>query len=148
MGSIIRALVNRKDLALWDGVTRTVTRVDTTGGSVTGLTLGDEVDVLQVFGGGTERTRATIADAVAYIGSNVVTLLFSTGTWSIDADVTVPSTMAVHVAAGCVFDISASKTLTLSGPVHVDYSASDGTGWYTGSGTISCSQGASGYPGW
>jgi hypothetical protein len=148
MTTITRARLIRGDLALWDGQSKTKARVDATGGTITGLTVNDFIDVLQVFGDGENFTRATIANAVTRIGSNVCTLLFATGVWVIDDDLTVPSTMAVYVPGGCVFAISSGKTLTLAGPVHVEYAASDGTGWYSGSGSIACSQGATGWPGW
>ena len=148
MTTVTRAKIGRGDVALFDGANRTFNRLDATGGTTTQLRLGDRVDVLQVFGAGTSRTRATLANAINNIGSAVCTLQIAGGTWTIDDNLTVPATMAVVIPAGCVLAISAGKTLTFSGPVHVDYSASNGTGWYSGSGTIVCSQGASGFPGW
>lgn len=144
MTTVSRARLIRGDQALYDGKTSTYSRLDATGGTLTGLRINDYVDVLQVYGAGTNRTRGTIAEAINSIGSTVVTLVFAPGTWTIDSSLTIPSTMAVIVPAGCVFAITG--TLTIAGPVHVHYSASDGTGWYTG--TVSCSQGASGAPGW
>lgn len=148
MTTVTRAKLIRADLALYDGKTSTYARQDATGGTLTGLRVGDEVDVLQVYGDGTNRTRATIANAINAIGSTVATLKFAPGTWTIDSNLTIPSTLAVVVSGGCVFSISVGVTLTFSGPVHVQYSASDGTGWYSGSGSVSCSQGATGFPGW
>jgi hypothetical protein len=149
MGSIIRSLITRLDLSLWDGVTRTVSRVDATGGTVTGITVGDFVDVLQVFGSGTDRTKTTIDSAKGFIGTGVnCTLMFATGNWTIDDDLTIPANFSVHIPAGCVFVVASTKTLTFAGPVHVEYSASDGTGWYTGDGVVLCSVGATGWPGW
>jgi len=151
MGAIVRAKISRADLANWDGKTKTVSRVDATGGTVTELTVGDFVDVLQVFGSGTNRTVATINAALVFIGTTVnVTLLFSSGTWTIDSNVTIPANLANHIAGGCDFAISNGITLTFSGPIHVEFSTSTGTGWYTltGTGKVQCSLGASGFPGW
>ncbi len=147
MTTVTRAKVIRDDLALFDGKNRTYQRPDATGGTKTGLRINDFVDVLQVFGDGSSRTRGTISNAVSNIGSSVASLRFAPGTWTIDADLTVPATLAALVSAGCVFDIASGVTLTFAGPVHVEYSAADGTGWYTGDGSIVCSQGATGIPG-
>lgn len=148
MTTVTRAKLIRDDVSLYDGRNSTFSRVDATGGTVTGLRLEDDVDVLQVYGAGTNRTRATIAAAISAIGSNVATLRFAPGTWTIDDNLTIPSTLAALVKGGCVFSISSGKTLTFAGPVTVEYCASDGTGWYSGAGSVSCSQGARGFPGW
>ena len=151
MSTVQRGKITRSDQALWDGKTKTASRVDATGGTVTGLTVGDHVDVLQVFGEGTTYTVQTIAAALNHVGTtNNMTLRFATGTWVIDSNVTIPANLASHIPAGCVFAISTGVTLTFSGPVHVEYGKNDGTGWYTlaGTGVVSCSLGASGFPGW
>lgn len=148
MATVQRGKITRDDQALWDGKTKTSSRVDATGGTVTGLTVGDFVDVLQVFGDGTTYTVATIAAALNFIGTSNATLLWATGTWVIDSNVTIPVTLANHIPAGCVFAISNGVTLTFSGPVNVEYAKNDGTGWYTGTGVVVCSLGASGFPGW
>jgi len=90
LGTIQRAKINRADQALWDGGTKTTTRTDATGGTVTELTVGEEVDILQVYGSGTNRTLATLANAVQRVGSSVVCFLIGTGTWTITDNVTVP----------------------------------------------------------
>jgi len=151
MSTVQRGKINRADQAHWDGVTKTVSRVDATGGTVTESVVDDHVDVLQVFGSGTTYTVQTISAALNHIGTtNNMTLLFATGTWVIDSNVTIPANLASHIPAGCVFAISTGVTLTFSGPVHVEYGKNDGTGWYTlaGTGVVSCSLGASGFPGW
>ena len=148
MATVQRGKITRSDQALWDGKTKTASRKDATGGTVTGLTVGDYVDVLQVFGDGSVYTVATIASALNFIGSSVATLMWSTGTWVIDSNVTIPDTLANHIPAGCVFAISNGVTLTFSGPINVEYGLNDGTGWYTGTGVVSCTLGASGFPGW
>ena len=150
MATVQRGKITRNDLALWDGKTKTNNRVDATGGTVSGLTVGDFVDVLQVFGDGTTYTVATINSALDFIGSSNATLLWATGTWIINDSVTIPTTLANQIPAGCVFAISTGVTLTFSGPVNVEHAKNDGTGWYTlaGSGVVTCSLGASGFPGW
>ena len=151
MASITRGKILRADVALWDGKTKTASRVDATGGSVEGLTVGDYVDVLQVFGDGQTRNVSTITAALNFIGTGTnSTLLWSSGTWTIDSDVTIPANLANWITGGCVFSISTGVTLTFSGPVHVEFSTSTGTGWYilAGTGTVVCSLGASGFPGW
>lgn len=149
MGTVTRGKLIRGDQANFDGVTKTSSRVDATGSSITGLTVGEHVDILQVYGDTDQRTVAAINAALNYIGTSInVSLLFATGTWSIDSNVTIPANFSILIAAGCVFDIDSGITLTFAGPVYVEFSNSDGTGWYTGDGTVSCSQGASGFPGW
>ena len=151
MATVTRAKIIRDDLANWDGVTKTSSRVDATGGTVTGLTVGDYVDVLQVFGSGDTRSVATITAALNFVGtSNNMTLLWASGTWVIDSNVTIPANLANHIAGGCTFSISTGVTLTFSGPINVEFSTSTGTGWYTltGTGVVTCTLGASGFPGW
>ena len=42
-GTIQRGKTNRADLGLWDGGTKTITRPDATSGTVTELTIGEEI---------------------------------------------------------------------------------------------------------
>jgi hypothetical protein len=132
MGIVTRGKVIRADLANYDGRTATYTRPDATGGTVTGLPVGDQVDVLQVYGAGTARTAGTIQSALDYIGSGIATLVFAPGTWTIAANVTIPSTLPCIIPAGCVFNVDSGKTLAFSGDVWVEYPAS----WTSGSGTV------------
>jgi len=131
MGTIQRGKVQRGDLANWDGNTSAVTRVDATGGTITGLAVGNEVDVLQVYGSGTARTLGTMSAAVQKISGNV-TLVFAPGTWDVTDDITIPSNFTCHVPAGCIFDITTGKTLTFSGLVRTDLPSS----WTSGAGTV------------
>ncbi|HEB29143.1 MAG TPA: hypothetical protein ENI05_15565 [Porticoccus sp.] len=131
MGNIQRGLITRDDIAWWDGITRTSSRVDATGGTVTGLNLGDAVDILQVFGDGSDRIKATIDAAISRGGSTNLTLLFSPGTWTIDDDLTIASNFSCYIFAGAVFNVSAGKTLTFSGPV-----LRESDTWTSGSGTV------------
>lgn len=141
MTTITRAKLIREDLALYDGKTSTYARQDATGGTKTGLRIGDDVDVLQVYGSGENRTRTVIARAVQSIGSSVATLRFSPGTWTIDDDLTIPANLPCIVKAGCVFSVSSSKTLTFNGPVFVEYET-----WTAGVGSVLTNNGASGFP--
>lgn len=129
-GAITRGKLIRADLANWDGKTSTHSRIDATGGTVTGLAVGNEVDVLQVFGSGTDRTRASIRSATSHIGTTTCTLVFAPGTWTIDDDLTIQSNLAAKIPTGCVFSVSSGKTLTFSGPVYAESST-----FYSGAGT-------------
>lgn len=141
-GSITRGKITRADLANWDGRNATVSRTDASGGTVTGLSVGNEVDVLQVFGAGTERTDGTIQSAINYLGSTAATLVFAPGAWTISADVTIPANLPCVVPAGVVFTVASGKTLTFSGRVHVAYPGS----WTSGSGTVSVAYSQQYYP--
>jgi hypothetical protein len=116
-GTVTRALMTRADAAWWDGKTATYERTDSTGGTLTGLRWGNAVDVLQVYGAGTNRTAGALLAAVRAIGSSDAVLALAPGTWSIDSDVTVPSSLALAVPAGAVLSIDSGKTLTLNGPL-------------------------------
>lgn len=130
MSAVIkRGKVTRADLSQWDGRNATTSRLDASGGTVTGLAVGNEVDVLQVFGAGTSRTRSTISSALDFINTTAATLVFAPGTWTIDESLTIPSNFSCHVPRGCVFSVSSGKTLTFSGPVYAESSS-----FYTGSG--------------
>ena len=117
MGAVQRGLIQRGDQANWDGKTATASRVDATGGTITGLAIGNAVDVLQVYGAAANRTRGSIAAAVQKIGSTVVTLVFAPGTWTIDDDLTIPSNFTCHIPAGCLLEVATGKTLTINGHV-------------------------------
>ncbi len=136
MGTIQRGKIIRDDLANWDGTTATASRADATGGTVTGLTIGNAVDVAQVYGSGS-RTLGAISAAVQSIGSTSVTLVFVPGTWAIDDDFTIPSNFTCHIPAGCIFDVDSGKTLTFSG-----YVIREAATWTAGTGTVTNSLGA------
>ena len=131
-GVIKRGKIIRADLANYDGRNTTYSRPDATGGTISGVPVGNDVDVLSVYGGGTARNDATIRAALGYIGAGVARLSFAPGTWTIDESVTIPATLPCHVAAGCVFNVASGKTLTFSGKVDVDYQ----TLWKSGAGTV------------
>ncbi len=131
MATVTKGLVFRADLDNYDG-TLTTSRTDSTGGTVSGLKIGNGVDVLSVFGAGdtANQTLATINTATDALGSTNIGLVFAPGTWTIDDDKTIASNFSVIIPAGCVFDIAAGKTLTLAGTVlreHATYSSGSGT---------------------
>ena len=142
MGTIQRAKISRADIALWNGRTKTTTRTDTTSGTVTELTVGEEVDALQVYGSGTSRTVATLSNAVQRIGSASCNLLIGSGAWTITDNITIPSTMSVRIAAGCVFTVTSGKVLTFNGPVYVE----NPTWWSGDIGAVLTNLGAAGFP--
>jgi len=130
--AIVRGKATRADLAQWDGVTSIYSRIDASGGTVTGLAVGNEVDVLQVYGSGTSRSVGSISAAIIQIGSRNATLVFAPGTWTIDSNLTIPSNFTCHVPSGCVFAIDSGITLTLSGRVLTESNT-----WFSGAGSVS-----------
>lgn len=131
MTTVVKGKILEEDIHHWDGVTRTASRRDGTGGTVTGNALGHEVDVLEVYGSGTSYTWQTVNDCITRIGSAAATLIFKPGTWTIDQNLTIGSNFVCRIPAGCVFNVSSGKTLTFSGPVIRDYAT-----WTSGSGTV------------
>lgn len=132
MAIVQRGRIQRSDLALWDGRTTDASRPDATGGTLTGTSVGHEVDVLGVFGTSTtSRTRGTIQTAISHIGSANVTLNFAPGNWIIDSSLTIPANFVCRIPAGCTFTVDSGQTLTFLGPV-----VQDGTTAGAGSGTI------------
>jgi len=142
MGTIQRGKINRADLALWDGGTKTTTRPDSTSGTVTELTVGEDIDVLQVYGSGTNRTLATLSNAVQRVGSSVACFLIGTGTWLVTDDITIPSNISCRIAAGCTLTVTSGKVLTFDGPVYVE----NPTWWSGDAGAVLTNLGAQGFP--
>ena len=140
--SIQRAKLNRADFALWDGGVKTTTRMDITGGYVAELTVGEEVDVLQVYGSGTKRTYTTLSNAIDRVGSNRACFLIGSGIWAINDDITIPENISCRITAGCSFTVTSGKTLTFNGPVYVENPS-----WWTGDdGAVLTNLGARGFP--
>jgi len=129
---VTKGLINRSDIAAYDGKNKSVSRKDSTGGTVSGLKVNDYVDVLQVYGGGANYTRGTVNDCITSIDSTTnVTLRFAPGTWVIDDDMTIGANFTCMISAGCVFQVASGKTLTFSGWVEVENAT-----WTSGSGTV------------
>ena len=143
-GTITKGLIQRQDLDNYDGTLAT-SRTDATGGTLSGLKPGDTVDVLSVFGGGAtaNQTRATIATATAGLTGSNIALAFAPGTWTIDDDLTIASNFTVVVPAGCVFSVSAGKTLTIAGILdrhHDTYTGGSGTVTVSGTDLMAASE--------
>lgn len=135
MTIVKKGKILRDDLEIWDGRDTQANRQDSTGGTITGLKIGTEVDVLAVYGQGTDYTVNTINQAVIRNGSDNRTLIFNPGTWTIDANLTIGSNFVCRIPAGCVFNVSSGVTLTFSGPViqdHQTVSSGSGTVAYNG----------------
>jgi len=131
MGTITKGLAQRQDQDNYDGTLAT-TRTDATGGTLSGLKIGNMVDVLTVFGSGdtANATNATIAAATAALGSTNVALVFAPTTWTISDDLTIASNFTCVVPAGVVFSVAAAKTLTIAGVLdrhHDTYTGGAGT---------------------
>lgn len=131
MVTVVKGKILEQDIQHWDGITRTGTRKDQTGGTISGNTVGHEIDVLEVYGGGSSYTWQTITDCINRIGTSSRTLVFKPGTWVVDQDLTIGSNFSCRIPAGCVFNVSSGKTLTFSGPV-----IRDSQTWTSGSGTV------------
>jgi len=145
--TIKKGRILRADQFIWNGTDKTASREDSTGGTVSGLRIGVEVDVLQAYGDGDTYTLDVINKAITNIGSDNVTLVFNPGTWTIDDDVTIAANFVCRIPAGCVFNVSSGKTLTFSGPViqdHATFSSGAGTVTTNGTRTVNGSQTVSG----
>lgn len=122
MSTVTKRGALRDDLAQYDGVNETVTRIDSTGGTITGRPIGDEVDVLSVYGSGTSYSGATIAAAVSIIGStNLRALRLSPGTWTVEQDVIIPDNIILIPAPGCIITVTSGNTLTLNSDPNVGH---------------------------
>jgi len=64
---------------------------------------------------GTKGTQAAIEAAITAIGSDLRTLRLVPATWSITADLTIPSNITLWIERGAVLDIADTKTLTING---------------------------------
>lgn len=131
MAIITKGKAFRSDLDNFDGTLAT-SRTSSSGGTQTGLKIGNYIDVLSVFGGGdtTNMTDTIISRAVTSLGSANCTLDFAPGTWTISNTFSIPSNFTVHVPAGCVFAIASGKTMTVAGVFmrqHVTYKSGSGT---------------------
>lgn len=114
-GTVTKDRILRADFNLWDGITLSTTRKDSTGGTLTGNKVGNTVDVLEVYGSGTAFTAASINAAITAIGTNRAMLSLAPGTWTIDAAVTIPTNITLFVPHGVILSVSAGVTLTING---------------------------------
>ena len=130
-GTVTKGLALREDLDLYDGLTLTGERADSSGGTLTGLRINDDVDVLAVYGDAQLYTVSTINSAMAALGTQNVALRFAPGTWTIDSNTTFPANFTIVVAAGAVFNISTGVVLTINGTLIRQH-----TTWISGGGSI------------
>lgn len=105
--------IGKEDLRLWDGVSRTYDRTTSTGGTLTLNKIGDVVDVLALYGSGTDYSDIAISKAMTSIGSSQVTLHLAPGVWVIDNNLTIPSTCVLEPAVGATIKVKVGKTLTI-----------------------------------
>lgn len=125
--------IGRQDLEHWNGDTNyNFERPSSTGGRSTLNRIGNVVDLLPAFGGGVNRTKGTIDAAVKAIGNNNALIAFAPGTWTIDANLTIPSNIDIVVPRGALLEIAAGITLTISGTVLAGaYQITSGSGTFT-----------------
>jgi hypothetical protein len=135
MGTITKGKVFRSDLDNFDGTLAT-SRTSSSGGTTTGIKVGNYIDVLSIFGGGNtaNMTDNTISRAVTSLGSTNCTLDLAFGTWTISNSITIPSNFTVNVPAGCVLSIAAGKTMTVAGVFKREHAT-----YKTGAGTLTIS---------
>lgn len=132
--AVSKGLIGKDDFTLWDGKTSTFTRKSSSGRHLT-LQKADwmGVDVLQVFGGGTERTDATITDALTSIGTtNKVSIFLSPGSWVIDENVDWSSYTNVffNIPPGAILSHGA-YTVNIPNPTAGLYQIFNGSGTVT-----------------
>ena len=116
-GTVTKGRVYRQDLDNYDGRSLSTTRTDSTGGSRTGLKIGDSVDVLTVYGAGVNYTGGSVQNAIRAVGSGTAMLDLCPGAWVFSDDLTIPSNITLRVAAGATLEPASGKTLTINGPL-------------------------------
>ena len=139
----------RSDISNYDGTLAT-SRTDSSGGTTSGLKVGDAIDVLSVFGSGDpdNMTDTTISLAISTLGSANRALSFAPGTWTISNSITIASNFTVVCPAGCVFSVASTKTMTVAGVFvrqHATYSAGAGTLTVSGTDVLATSSAATQY---
>ena len=135
--SIFKSFIGNKDIKWWDGLTRTFTRLTSTGATLALNKIGSVVDVLEVYGSGTNYTALTINDALANVSSNACTFLFQPGAWTIDANVIIPANVTLLIPKGAIFTVSNGITLTINSTIDAgSYIIFAGTGTIAGTPTL------------
>jgi hypothetical protein len=138
MGVVTKGLIGRQDMAQWDGSgNKTFQRPTSTGGTATLARMGNEVDVLTTGGDGATYLGSTIARAMLHAGGKECSFVLAPGNWVIEADLTIPATIDLHVPRGAVLDIETGATLTINGGIQAgQYQIFDGEGTVTGTPTV------------
>jgi len=67
-------------------------------------------------------TDDTISTAITGLAGANRTMLIASGTWVIDADLTIPENIELFVMEGANFSVSTTKTLTINGPMRAPIS--------------------------
>jgi len=126
--TITKGVAGNQDLSLYDGVNNTFTREDSSGNTLTLNTIGNVVDVLASYGAGVNYNSTTVNAALTAISTNKMTLVLHPGTWTMNADITIPATVDLHCPKGVVITTT-GYTLTVNGII---------SGWptFSGSGTV------------
>jgi len=137
-----------EDFKLWDGTsTKTFERKTITGGVEDLTRVGwVGVDVLTLYGDGTDRNDATITKALTGAGNSYCTFYLSPGEWLISNDIVFPSNISVKTPYGATFSIDTGKTLTFYSPEHII--AGDRQQIFTGAGDIVFTSAGRAYPDW
>ena len=111
MTTIQKDLIAREDVKYWRGTSqKTFTRTTSTGGSQTVTMVGNTVDVKGAFGD----AFSDLVDAVN-IGSTARTIELAPDTYTMTADLTIPSTVGLKIPSGGKIDTGVF-TLTINGP--------------------------------
>ena len=131
MTTTIKSNIGKEDIRQFGGNNRTFQRRNSAGALLTLHSVGNVVDVLQAYGDGTTPTQADLSDAIVGANGNEVTFELAPGTWPITSNLTIPSTVTLHLLRGAAFTVATGITLTINGPVFAD-----DTAWYSGAGTV------------
>lgn len=117
MATSYKSFLGGKDVKWWDGLTRTFARLTSTGGTLTQNKIGDYVDVLEVYGGGTNYNATTLNDAIHALSSiSGAVLRLKPGVWLLDANVTVPTNLTLDCPHGVIISQGGAFTLVSNGP--------------------------------
>lgn len=117
-GTVTKGLTGKEDIHYWNGTTadQTFTRATSSGYNMTLHALDAYVDVAAVYGGGTNKTRATLQAAMTAIGTtNKATLLITPGTWTLSSslNMTTYPNLSIRICAGALIQPANGVTLTI-----------------------------------
>ena len=133
-----KGFIGGDDINWWDGVSRTFERRTSTGGMLELNKIYSVVDVLEVYGDGTDYSDTTINAALSRIGTATkVGLLLQPGTWTVSAntDWSAYTNITFTLPPGAVISRGA-YTLNIPNVNAGYYQIFSGTGAITLSGTI------------
>lgn len=126
--TITKGVAGNQDLNLYDGVNDTFSRVDSKGNTLTLNLIGNTIDVLAVYGAGSNFNSTSINAALTAISTTKMTLVLHPGTWTMNDNITIPATVDLHCPKGVTI-VTTGYTLTVNGII---------SGWptFSGSGTV------------